>query len=107
MCLWKLKSLSKITPRLRTLSDGDISLSSNLTGKWLESLCLCCFVPIIINSVLLEFSLSLLDFINREQARIQLLTKGVVVIMSCRRRHKAHQWGVLATLLVGCVVPPL
>ena len=41
------------------------------------------------------------------QARIQLLTKGVVVIMSCRRRHKAHQWGVLATLLVGCVVPPL
>ena len=58
MCLWKLlKSLSKITPRLRTLSDGAISLSSNLTGKWLESLCLCCFVPIIINSVLLEFSL--------------------------------------------------
>ena len=49
MCLWKLKSLSKITPRLRTLSDGDISLSSNLTGKWLESLCLCCFVPIIID----------------------------------------------------------
>ena len=42
-----LKSLSKITPRLRTLSDGDISLSCNLTGKWLESLCLCCFVPII------------------------------------------------------------
>ena len=54
MCLWKLKSLSKITPRLRTLSYGDISLSSNLTGKWLESLYLCCFVPIIINSVLLE-----------------------------------------------------
>ena len=61
MCSWKLKSLSKITHRLRTLSDGDISLSSNLTGKWLESLCLCGFVPIIINSVLLEFSfLSLL-----------------------------------------------
>ena len=33
MCLWKLKSLSKITPKLRTLSDGDISLSSNLTGN--------------------------------------------------------------------------
>ncbi len=63
-CLWNLKSLSKITPNLRTLSDGDISLSSDLTGKWLESLCLCCFVPIIINSVLLEFSLSLLDFIH-------------------------------------------
>ena len=56
-CLWKLKSLSKITPKLRTLSDGDISLSSNLTGKWLEGLCLCCFVPIIINSVLSEFNL--------------------------------------------------
>ena len=25
-CLWKLKSLSKITPKLRTLSDGDMSL---------------------------------------------------------------------------------
>ena len=47
MCLWKQKSLSKITPKLRTLSDGDISLSSNLTGEWLESLCRCCFVPII------------------------------------------------------------
>ena len=46
-CLWKLKSLSKISPKLRTLSDGVITLSSNLTGKWLESLCRCCFVPII------------------------------------------------------------
>ena len=35
--MWKLKSLSKITPKLRTLPDGVISLSSNLTGKWLES----------------------------------------------------------------------
>ena len=50
--MWKLKSLLKIAPTLRTLSDGDISLSSNLTGKWLESLCHCSFVPIIINSVL-------------------------------------------------------
>ena len=56
-CLWKLKSLSNITPKLRTLSDGVISSSSNLTGKWLEILCRCCFVPIIINSVLSEFSL--------------------------------------------------
>ena len=56
MCLWKLKSLSKITPTLRTLSDGVISLSSKLTGKWSESLCRCCFVPIIINSVLSECS---------------------------------------------------
>ena len=35
--MWKLKSLSKITPKLRTLSDGDISLSSNLTGKWIHT----------------------------------------------------------------------
>ena len=28
-CLWKLKSLSKTTPKLRTLSDGHISVSSN------------------------------------------------------------------------------
>ena len=34
-CLWKLKALSKTTPKFRTLSDGHISLSSNLTGKWL------------------------------------------------------------------------
>ena len=47
--------VSKITPKLRTLSDGD-TLSSNLTGKWLESLCRCRFVPIIINSVLSEFT---------------------------------------------------
>ena len=67
-CLWKLKSLSKITPKWRTLSDGDISLSSKLTGKWLESLCRCCFVPIIINFDLSEFSLSLLDFIHTEMS---------------------------------------
>ena len=85
MCLWKLKSLSKITPRLRTLSDGDISLSSNLTRKWLESLCLCCFVPIIINSVLLEFSLSLLDFIHSEmsvrQSWISIYVYPIVLVL--------------------------
>ena len=83
MCLWKLKSLSKITPRLR-LSDGDniISLSSNLTGKWLESLCLCCFVPIIINSVLLEFSLSLLDFIHSEMSVRQSLRLDIDLCVS-------------------------
>ena len=53
---------------VRTLSDGHISLSSNLTGKWLDSLCRCCFVPIIINSVLSEFNLSLLDFIHSEMS---------------------------------------
>ena len=82
MCLWKLKSLSKINPRLRTLSDRDISLSSNLTGKWLESLCLCCFVPIIINSVLLEFSLSLLDFIHSEMSVRQSLRLDIDLCVS-------------------------
>ena len=67
-CLWKLKTLSKRTPKLRTLSDGDISLSINLTGKWLESLCRCFLVPIIMNSALSEFSLSLLDFIHNEMS---------------------------------------
>ena len=57
--MWKLKSLSKITSKLRTLSDGVISLSSNLTGKWLESLCRCCFVPIIVHSVLSELDIDL------------------------------------------------
>ena len=80
MCLWKLKSLSKITPRLRTLSDGDISLSSNLTGKWLESLCLRCFVPIIINSVLLEFSL--FDFIHSEMSVKQSLRLDIDLCVS-------------------------
>ena len=50
-----------------------ISLSSNLTGKWLESLCRCRFVPILINSVLSEFNLSLLDFIHSEMSARQSL----------------------------------
>ena len=41
MCLWKLKSLSKITPRLRTLSDGDILLSSNVTVGLVQILLIC------------------------------------------------------------------
>ena len=48
---------------------GPISLSSKLTGQWLESLRRCRFVPIIINSaVLSEFNLSLLDFIHSEMS---------------------------------------
>ena len=78
MCLWKLKSLSKMTPRLRTLLDGDISLSSNLTGKWLESLCRCWFVPIIINSVLSEFNLSLL-VINTRALYIQTYSSEMTI----------------------------
>ena len=61
------------TPKLLTLSYGVISLSSNLTGKWVDSLCRCCFVPIIINSVLSEFSLSVLDFIHNETSVRQSL----------------------------------
>ena len=85
MCLWKLESLSKITPKLRTLSDGDISLSSNLSGKWLDSLCLCCFVPIIIiNSVLSEFSLNLLDFIHSEMSVRESLRLDIDLCVSDR-----------------------
>ena len=79
-CLWKLKSLSKITHKLRTLSDGVISLSSNLTGNWLESVCRCCFVPIIINSVLSEFSL--LYFIHNEMSVRQSLRLDIDVCVS-------------------------
>ena len=81
-CLWKLKSLSKTTPQLRTLSDGHISLSSNLIGKWLESLCRCCFVPIIINSVLSKFNLSLLDFIHSELSVRQSLRLDIDLCVS-------------------------
>ena len=66
----------------RILSDVDISLSSNLTGKWLESLCLCYFAPIIINSVLLEFSLSLLDFIHSEMSVRQSLRLDIDLCVS-------------------------
>ncbi len=88
-CLWKLKSLSKPTPKLRTLSDGHISLSSNLTGKWLESLCRRCFVPMIINSVLSEFNLRLLDFIHSEMSVRQSLSLDIdlcvpIVIVLCK-----------------------
>ncbi len=81
MCLWKLKSLSKTTPKLRTLSDGHISLSSNLTGKWLESLCRCSFVPIKIN-VLSESNLSLLDFIHSEMSVRQSLRLDIDLCVS-------------------------
>ena len=71
-----------VTPKLRTLSDGVISLSSNLTGKWVDSLCRCCFVPIIINSVLSEFSLSLLDFIHNEMSVRQSLRLDIDLCVS-------------------------
>ena len=82
-CLGKLKSLLKTTLKFRTLSDGHISLSSNLTGKWLESLYRCCFVPIIIiNSVVSEFNLSLLDFIHSEMSVRQSLRLDIDLCVS-------------------------
>ena len=55
-----------------TLSDGDMSLSSNLTGKWLESLCLCCFVPIIINKSAMQayFEKKIWPIIEKYQSNI-------------------------------------
>ena len=78
-CLWKLKSLSKTTPKLRTLSDGHYHCQA---GKWLESLCRCRFVPIIINSVLSEFNLSLLDLIHSEMSVRQSLRLDIDLCVS-------------------------
>ena len=76
-------SLSKTTPKLRTLSDGDISLSSNFwkVVREFTTLLFCAqhffFVPIIINYVLSEFSLSLLDFMETERRQENALSIGV------------------------------
>ena len=35
----------KTTRRLQTVSDGNVSLPSSLTGKWLMPLFSCCLVP--------------------------------------------------------------
>ena len=59
-----------------------ISLSSNLTGKLLDSLCRCCFVPIVISSVLSEFNLSLLDFIHSEMSVRQSLILDIDLCVS-------------------------
>ena len=60
-CWRKLKSVSKTTLRLRTVSDGNVSLPSSLTEKWLRTLFHCCLVPILIRSVLSGLSFSLFD----------------------------------------------
>ena len=73
MCWRKLKSLSKITPRLRTVSDGNVSLPSSLTGKWLMTLFRCCLVPIIMRSILYGLSFSLLDSIQNKMSVRQSL----------------------------------
>ena len=46
----------KYSTYIATTIIWDISLASKLTGKWLEGLSRCCFVPMIINPVLPEFS---------------------------------------------------
>ena len=66
ICWQKLKSLSKTTSRLRTVFDGNVSLPSSLTGKWLMTLFRCCLVPIIIKSVFSGLSFSLLDSIQNK-----------------------------------------
>ena len=45
--------------------------------QYMDSLCRCCFVPIIINSVSFEFSLSLFDFIHNEM-RMHIMMTDVV-----------------------------
>ena len=48
---------SRIARVLRMLSGGEVSLSSNLTGKWLMSLFRCCCAPMIMRSVLSKASI--------------------------------------------------
>ena len=61
---------------------GQFEFDSVINWKWLESLCRCCFVPIIINSVLSEFNLSLLDFIHSEMSVRQSLTLDIDLCVS-------------------------
>ena len=49
-----------------TRSDGNVSLPSSLTEKWLMTLFRCCLVPIIIRFVLSGLSFSLLDSIHNK-----------------------------------------
>ena len=73
ICWRKLKSLSK-TPRLRTVSDGNVSpLPNSLTGKWLMTQFRCYLVSIIIRSVLFELNFSLLDSIQKKMSVRQSL----------------------------------
>ena len=52
--------LSKTKPILRTVSGGNVSLTSSLTGKRLMTLFRCCLGLIMISSVLSGLSFSLL-----------------------------------------------
>ena len=64
--------------------DGNVSLSSSLTGKWLMTLFRCCVVPIIIRSVLSGLSFSLLDSIhNKISVRQSLKVKTDSCAFDC------------------------
>ena len=62
----------KTTPRLRTVSDGNVSLPSSLTRKWLMTQFRCCVVPILMY-VLSGLSLSLFDSIKNKMSVRQSL----------------------------------
>ena len=55
------------------VSDGNVSLPSSLTGKWLMTLFRCFLVPIIIRSVLSGLSFGLLDSIQNKMSVRQSL----------------------------------
>ena len=73
MCWRKLKLLSNTTPRLRAVFDGDVSLPSKLTGKWLMTLFRCCSMSVIIRYVLSGLSFSLFVSIQSNMSVKQLL----------------------------------
>ena len=69
-----------VEPRLRTVSDGDVSLPSSFTGKWLITIFRCCLVPIIIRfveDVLSGLNFSLLDSIKNKMSLRQSLSRNV------------------------------
>ena len=90
--LAKVEVTVKETPRLRTVSDGNVSLPSSLTGKWLMTLFRCCLVPIIIRSVLSGLSFSLLDSIHDKisvrQSHSDLTSQSSVCVLVTSALHR-------------------
>ena len=82
--LVKVKSLLKTTPRLRTVSDVNLSQPSSLTGKLLMTLFRCCLVPIIMSALSgLSFN-NLLDSIqNKMSVRQSLKVKTDSCAFDC------------------------
>ena len=56
----------EVTIKDTSVFDGNVSLPSSLTGKWLMTLFRCCLMPIIIRFVLSGLSFSLLDSIQNK-----------------------------------------